>query len=85
MGQLRTEYRIEDQQHNVQAAKLAARYDLPGGAGSDAHDPEGIGAAYLEMPDFDGPAVFLAALRQATITGEHRPHAIRYARRLSAP
>jgi hypothetical protein len=34
----------------VQAAKLAARDDLQGGAGSDAHDPEGIGAAYLEMP-----------------------------------
>jgi len=73
--------KIEDQEHNVQAAKLAARYDLPGGAGSDAHDPEGIGAAYLEMPDFDGPADFLAALRRATITGEHRPHAVRYARR----
>jgi predicted metal-dependent phosphoesterase TrpH len=73
--------KIEDQQHNVQAAKLAARYDLPGGAGSDAHDPEGIGAAYLEMPEFDGPAEFLTALRQATITGEHRPHAVRYARR----
>ena len=73
--------KIEDQQHNVQAAKLAARYDLPGGVGSDAHDPEGIGAAYLEMPDFDGPAEFLAALRQASVVGEHRPHAIRYARR----
>jgi predicted metal-dependent phosphoesterase TrpH len=66
---------------NWQAARLAARYDLPGGAGSDAHDPEGIGAAYLEMPDFDGPADFLASLREATITGEYRPHAIRYARR----
>ena len=73
--------KIEDQEHNRQAALLADRYDLPGGAGSDAHDPEGIGAAYLEMPDFDGPADFLAALRQAAITGEHRPHAIRYARR----
>ena len=38
-------------------------YGLPGGAGSDAHDPPGVGAAYLEMPDFDGPAGFLAALR----------------------
>jgi len=73
--------KIEDQQHNVQAAKLAARYDLPGGAGSDAHDPDGIGAAYLEMPDFDGPADFLAALRHASVVGEYRPHAIRYARR----
>jgi predicted metal-dependent phosphoesterase TrpH len=74
--------KIEDQDCNRQAAMLAARYDLPGGAGSDAHDPDGIGAAYLEMPDFDGPAEFLIALRQATITGEYRPHAIRYARRL---
>jgi hypothetical protein len=73
--------KIEDQQHNRQAAALAARYDLPGGAGSDAHDPEGIGAAYLEMPDFDGPTEFLAALRQASVVGEYRPHAIRYARR----
>jgi predicted metal-dependent phosphoesterase TrpH len=77
--------KIEDQEHNRQAAMLAARYDLPGGAGSDAHDPDGIGAAYLEMPDFDGPAEFLAALRQATITGEYRPHAVRYARRPAAP
>ena len=67
--------KVEDQAVNVRAADLAARYDLPGGAGSDAHDPEGIGAAYLEMPDFDGPADFLAALRLATITGEYRPHA----------
>jgi predicted metal-dependent phosphoesterase TrpH len=73
--------KIEDQERNRQAADLAARFGLPGGAGSDAHDPEGIGAAYLEMPDFDGPTEFLAALRQATITGEYRPHAIRYARR----
>lgn len=36
---------------------LAARYDLPGGAGSDAHEPDGIGAAYLEMPDFEGPQI----------------------------
>jgi predicted metal-dependent phosphoesterase TrpH len=73
--------KIEDQEHNRRAATLAERYGLPGGAGSDAHDPEGIGAAYLEMPDFDGPREFLAALRQATITGEYRPHAVRYARR----
>jgi hypothetical protein len=33
------------------------------------------------MPDFDGPVDFLAALRQASVAGEYRPHAIRYARR----
>jgi predicted metal-dependent phosphoesterase TrpH len=73
--------KIEDQALNEQAAQLATRYGLPGGAGSDAHDPDGLGAAYLEMPDFDGPASFLAALPRAVVTGEYRPHAIRYARR----
>ena len=77
--------KIEDQSLNEQADALAKRYDLPGAAGSDAHDPEGIGAAYLEMPDFDGPQEFLTSLRQARITGEYRPHAIRYARRPAAP
>ncbi len=73
--------KIEEQSLNDQAAQLAARYGLPGGAGSDAHDPDGIGAAYLEMPDFDGPQGFLTALSLAVITGEYRPHAVRYARR----
>ena len=70
---------------NRRAAELAARYGLPGGAGSDAHDPDGIGAAYLEMPDFDGPREFLTQLALAEITGEYRPHAVRYARRPAAP
>jgi predicted metal-dependent phosphoesterase TrpH len=76
---------LADQALNDQAAELAARFGLPGGAGSDAHDPEGIGAAYLEMPDFDGPASFLAALGQARVHGEFRPHAPRYAARPRQP
>jgi predicted metal-dependent phosphoesterase TrpH len=72
--------KIADQDLNRQAAELAARYELPGVAGSDAHDPDGVGAAYLEMPDFDGPASFLESLVSAEIIGEHRPHAIRYPR-----
>ena len=72
--------KIETQGPNERAAALATAYALPGGAGSDAHDPAGIGAAYLEMPDFDGPASFLAALADARITGEYRPHAPRYPR-----
>ena len=71
-----------EQAPNERALALAAAYALPGGAGSDAHDAPGVGAAYLEMPDFDGPAAFLAALPQAKITGEHRPHAVRYPRRV---
>jgi hypothetical protein len=74
--------KIEDPALNDQAAELARAYGLPGGAGSDAHDVAGVGAAYLEMADFDGPESFLAALADATVTGEYRPHAVRYSRRL---
>ena len=73
--------KIADQALNDRAAELAGAYSLPGGAGSDAHDAPGVGAAYLEMPDFDGPAGFLAALADARLTGEYRPHAPRYPRR----
>ena len=73
--------KIADQALNDRAAGLAAAYDLPGGAGSDAHDAPGVGAAYLEMPDFDGPAGFLAALAGARVSGEFRPHAPRHPRR----
>ena len=76
--------KIADQALNDEAARLAARFGLPGGAGSDAHDAPGVGAAYLEMPDFDGPASFLAALADARVTGEYRDHAPRYPRRLPA-
>lgn len=77
--------KITDQGQNSMAAQLAREWQLPAGAGSDAHDPAGIGAAYVEMPDFDGPASFLAALRDAHVTGEYRPHAPRFTRRVAAP
>jgi hypothetical protein len=69
-----------DQARNEQAARLAERFCLPGGAGSDAHDAPGVGAAYLEMPDFDGPASFLSALAEARVVGEYRDYALRYPR-----
>ena len=72
--------KIETQGPNERALALATAYALPGGAGSDAHDPPGIGAAYLEMPDFDGPASFLAALADARVVGEYRDYAPRYPR-----
>lgn len=56
---------------NDRAAALAVEFDLPGGAGSDAHDPAAIGAAYVEMPDFDGPGAFVSALREAQVMGYH--------------
>jgi predicted metal-dependent phosphoesterase TrpH len=60
---------------NDRAAAYAADHGLAAGAGSDAHVPDALGAAYVEMPDFDGPADFLAKLREGRIVGHHAdPH-----------
>lgn len=56
---------------NARAAEFAESFDLAGGAGSDAHVPLALGGAYVEMPDFDGPADFLAKLRLARPVGHH--------------
>jgi hypothetical protein len=56
---------------NRRAADFAAELDLAAGAGSDAHVPDAIGAAYVEMPDFEGPDDFLVALRAGRVVGHH--------------
>jgi predicted metal-dependent phosphoesterase TrpH len=56
---------------NGRAAATAATHDLGAGAGSDAHVPDALGAAYVEMPDFDGPGDFLAKLREGRVVGHH--------------
>jgi len=60
---------------NDRAAAFARAHDLAAGAGSDAHVPDALGAAYVEMPDFDGPADFLDKLRLGRVVGHHSdPH-----------
>lgn len=56
---------------NERAASFASGCGLAAGAGSDAHVPEALGAAYVEMPDFEGPADFLDKLRLAEVVGHH--------------
>jgi predicted metal-dependent phosphoesterase TrpH len=56
---------------NAQAAAFAAEHDLPGGSGSDAHEPTAIGAAYVEMPDFSDARQFLASMREGRVVGHH--------------
>ena len=56
---------------NARAVETARQRDLPGGAGSDAHVPEALGAAYLLMPDFDGPSAMLASMRAGRVVGHH--------------
>ena len=56
---------------------FAGKYRIPGGAGSDAHVAQGLGAVRIRMRDFDGPEEFLESLRDADILG--RPSSLRYA------
>jgi predicted metal-dependent phosphoesterase TrpH len=65
---------------NEEAARFAAKYRLPAGAGSDAHVAQGLGAVRVRMRDFDGPAEFLQALRDAEILT--RPTSLLYVQAL---
>jgi len=62
---------------NEEAVRFAGKYRIPGGAGSDAHVAQGLGAVRIRMRDFDGPEEFLESLRDADITGT--PSSLRYA------
>ena len=56
---------------NAKAAAFAEEFGLARGAGSDAHVPLALGAAYVEMPDFDGAADFLGKLAMGRTVGHH--------------
>jgi predicted metal-dependent phosphoesterase TrpH len=51
------------------AKAFAEKQHIPGGAGSDAHSYFEIGAAYLEIPDFNTKEEFLEAMKQAKVCG----------------
>jgi len=52
---------------NEEAARFAAKYRIPAGAGSDSHVAQGLGSVRIRMADFDGPEEFLESLRAADI------------------
>jgi predicted metal-dependent phosphoesterase TrpH len=56
---------------SARAESFAKKYGIPGSAGSDAHNAQAIGNAYVEMPEFNGKDEFLSALKEGTIFG-HR-------------
>jgi predicted metal-dependent phosphoesterase TrpH len=56
---------------NRRAVEFATEFGIVGGAGSDGHVPDALGAAFVEMPDFDGPMEFLAALAGGRVVGHH--------------
>jgi hypothetical protein len=59
--------RVAISEFNDEAARFAAKYRIPAGAGSDAHVPQGLGSVRIRMRDFDGPEEFLESLRDADI------------------
>jgi glycosyltransferase involved in cell wall biosynthesis len=59
--------RVAITEFNEEAARFAAKYRIPAGAGSDAHVPQGLGSVRIRMRDFDGPQEFLESLRDADI------------------
>jgi predicted metal-dependent phosphoesterase TrpH/glycosyltransferase involved in cell wall biosynthesis len=69
--------RIAIPAYNEEAVRFAAKYRIVGGAGSDAHVAQGLGAVRIRMRDFDGPEEFLESLRDADILG--RPSSLHYA------
>jgi predicted metal-dependent phosphoesterase TrpH len=53
---------------NEEAERFARKYRIVPGAGSDSHVAQGLGSVRVRMHDFDGPAEFLEAMRDADIT-----------------
>ena len=56
---------------NRRAAEFAAEFGIVAGAGSDAHVPDALGAAFVQMPDFETPIEFLASLASGSVVGHH--------------
>jgi glycosyltransferase involved in cell wall biosynthesis len=59
--------RVAIAEFNEEAARFAAKYRIPAGAGSDAHVPQGLGSVRIRMRDFNGADEFLESLRDADI------------------
>jgi predicted metal-dependent phosphoesterase TrpH len=62
--------------HNDEALRFARKYDLPMGAGSDAHVLPGVGTGALRMRRFEGPEEFMISLRTAEVL--RRPKSLAY-------
>jgi predicted metal-dependent phosphoesterase TrpH len=57
---------------NEEAVRFARKYRIVPAAGSDSHVAQGLGSVRQRVHDFDGPAEFLEAMRDADITRKHK-------------
>lgn len=67
---------------NLRAATYAADHGIAGAAGSDSHRAPEVGAAWIELDDFDGPAAFVAALAGGAMHGALSGHLVHFWTRL---
>jgi predicted metal-dependent phosphoesterase TrpH len=57
---------------NEEAVRFAGKYGIVPAAGSDSHVAQGLGSVRQRIHDFEGPAEFLEAMRDADITRKHK-------------
>ena len=57
---------------NEEAVRFATKYRIVPAAGSDSHVAQGLGSVRQKIHDFDRPAEFLEAMRDADITRKHK-------------
>jgi predicted metal-dependent phosphoesterase TrpH len=57
---------------NEEAVRFAGKYRIVPAAGSDSHVAQGLGSVRQRIHDFEGPAEFLEAMRDADITRKHK-------------
>lgn len=70
--------KVPDESVNELARAAAAEFGVPSAAGSDAHDPEGIGAVFVELDEFADRDGYLRSLHGASITGHRYAHSRRF-------
>ena len=64
--------RVALTEFNEEAVRFAHKYRIVSGAGSDSHVAQGLGSVRTRIHDFEGPAEFLEAMRDADITRKHK-------------
>lgn len=57
---------------NEEAERFARKYRIVPGAGSDSHVAQALGSVRVRVHEFDGPAEFLEAMRDADIVRKHK-------------
>ena len=62
-----------------EALAFAEKYGIAKSAGSDAHAPNEIGNAYVEMPEFNGKDEFLNALSKGKVFGHRSSPLVHFA------